>query len=101
MSFKKDYRPYLYDIHNAIERIIRYTDGMDRTSFLNDELVQDAVTRRIEIIGEAVSRLPEHLKQRYPDIPWQAIMDMRNKLIHDYGHVDLANHMAQVLQDYR
>lgn len=51
-------------------------------------MVQDATIRRIEIIGEAVGKLPENVKAIKPNIPWQDIKDMRNKLIHDYGHVD-------------
>ena len=63
--------------------------GIDLTTSLNNDMVQDAIVRRIEVIGEAVGRLPDSLKARYPDIPWQDIKDMRNKLIHDYGRVDL------------
>jgi uncharacterized protein with HEPN domain len=51
--------------------------------------VQDATIRRIEIIGEAVGKLPENIKAIKPNTPWQDIKDMRNKLIHDYGHVDV------------
>ena len=57
--------------------------------FLGNRMMQDAVVRRIEVIGEAVNRLPDSLKGLYPDIPWQDIKEMRNKLIHDYGCVDL------------
>ena len=52
-------------------------------------MVKDAIIRRIEIIGEAVGKLPENIKATKPSIPWQDIKDMRNKLIHDYGHVDV------------
>jgi len=88
MTSGKDYRPYLFDILEAIDRINDYTAKMDMNTFLENKMVQDAVTRRIEIIGEAVSRLPEDFKKKNPSIPWQTIKDMRNKLIHDYGYVD-------------
>ena len=52
--------------------------GIDLTTSLNNDMVQDAIVRRIEVIGEAVGRLPDSLKARYPDIPWQDIKDMRN-----------------------
>ncbi len=52
-------------------------------------MVQDAIVRRIEIIGEAVGRLPDEMKKANETVPWQDIKDMRNKLIHDYGHVDV------------
>ena len=61
--------------------------------------MQDAVIRRIEVLGEAVGYLPDDLKARYSQIPWQDIKDMRNKLIHDYGHVDLDLVWAAVLKD--
>lgn len=84
-----DFRPYLHDILDSIARIQRYVHGLDATAFLEDELLQDAIVRRVEIIGEAVGRLPDDLKNRHSDIPWRDIKDMRNKLIHDYGNVDL------------
>ncbi|MCL6613294.1 MAG: DUF86 domain-containing protein [Firmicutes bacterium] len=89
MIHARDPRPYLQDILDCITHIKRYSEGIDLTTFLNNDMVQDAIVRRIEVIGEAVGRLPDSLKARYPDIPWQDIKDMRNKLIHDYGRVDL------------
>ena len=88
MTRSRDVRPYLEDIADSIARVRRYTDGLGMDDFLHDDVLQDAVIRRIEIVGEAVGRLPESLKARYPEIPWRDIKDMRNKLIHDYGHVD-------------
>ena len=88
MTRSRDVRPYLEDIADSIARVRRYTDGLGMDEFLYDDVLQDAVIRRIEIVGEAVGRLPESLKARYPEIPWRDIKDMRNKLIHDYGHVD-------------
>ncbi|MBS4025855.1 MAG: DUF86 domain-containing protein [Clostridia bacterium] len=89
MIRSRDPLPYLQDILDCITRIKRYTQEVDVEAFMNNEILQDAIVRRIEIIGEAVGCLPDSLKSRYPDIPWQDIKDMRNKLIHDYGHVDL------------
>lgn len=71
----------------AIAQIKRYTsDG--ETAFLQSELIQDAVIRRLEIIGEAVKNLSEELRARYPDIPWRAIAANRDRLIHGYFVVD-------------
>lgn len=88
MTRSRDIRPYLEDIADSIARIGRYTKGISVDDFLRDDVLQDAIIRRIEIIGEAVGRLPESLKALYPEIPWRDIKDMRNKLVHDYGHVD-------------
>ena len=78
MRRSRDPRPYLQDMLDSIERIRRYTEGMDPAAFHEDEVVQDAVVRRIEVMGEAVGYLPDDLKARYSQIPWQDIKDMRN-----------------------
>ncbi|KKT58541.1 MAG: hypothetical protein UX91_C0006G0078 [Candidatus Amesbacteria bacterium GW2011_GWB1_47_19] len=54
-----------------------------------DEEKQDAIIRKLEVIGEAVANLEDKFKQDYPNIPWQDIADMRNRLIHEYFAVDL------------
>ncbi|TAK31283.1 MAG: DUF86 domain-containing protein [Chloroflexota bacterium] len=57
--------------------------------FLADELLQAAVIRCIEVIGEAARQVSEDTRQRVPGIPWSLIIGMRNVLAHDYGAVDL------------
>lgn len=89
MSTKHDPRPYLEDVLAFIDYIESYVQGVTLLAFMGNPMVQDAVVRRIEVIGEAVGGLPEGLKEKHPEIPWQDIKDMRNKLIYDYGHVDL------------
>lgn len=67
---------YLSHILCAIERIDRYTTGMDEAGFLNSELVQDAVIRNIEIIGEAANNIQQvapAFAARHSDIPWQVM----------------------------
>ena len=77
----------LTDILEAIEAIEKYThEGRDR--FDDDELVRSWCLRHIEIVGEAVSRLTEELRDRYPVAPWRSIVAMRNALIHGYFDVD-------------
>lgn len=53
-------------------------------------MMQDAVVRQFEIIGEAVGRLSEKIKEENSELPWKDIADMRNKLIHEYFGIDLA-----------
>jgi uncharacterized protein with HEPN domain len=85
----KDPRIYLVHIVECIDAIAGYIAGLDKDSFLNEELIQDAVQRRLSIIGEAVKNLPPDLRSQYADIPWRRIAGMRDKLIHDYFGVDV------------
>lgn len=83
---------YLGHILKAIERIDRYTAGMDELGFLNSELVQDAVIRNIEIIGEAsnnIQRVAPAFAAQRDDIPWLVMYTMRNRVSHGYDKVDL------------
>ncbi|MFK4753554.1 HepT-like ribonuclease domain-containing protein [Oceanobacter antarcticus] len=83
---------YLGHILKAIERIDRYTADMDEVAFLNNELVQDAVIRNIEVIGEAsnsILRVSSEFAEVHADIPWQVMYTMRNRVSHGYHKVDL------------
>ncbi len=62
---------------------------MDESSFLENQLIQDAVIRNFEIIGEATKQLNQDFRKKYPGIEWKKIAGMRDKLIHDYIGVDL------------
>jgi len=79
----------LIDIVNACESIGNYIRNKTVDEFHKDEMVQDAVIRKIEIIGEASNRISEELKNRFPDLPWDRMKGMRNILIHMYDELDL------------
>lgn len=83
---------YLGHILEAIERIQHYVDDMDEVGFLNSKLVQDAVIRNLEVIGEAsrnIERVHPEFAAAHPEIPLALANDMRNALAHGYFKVDL------------
>ena len=85
----KDPQILLVHILNSIKSLEKYSADLNKEDFLKNEEKQDAIIRKIEVIGEAVSNLEHKFKENYPNIPWQDIADMRNKLIHEYFSVDL------------
>lgn len=85
----RDNTVYLRHIRDSILRIEEYLEGVTESEFKHQTMVQDAVIRQIEIIGEAVKRLSESFRGSHPSIPWSDIARMRDKLIHDYFGVDI------------
>ena len=78
---------YIQDILTAIGKIEKYTEGMSLKTFREKEETFDAVVRNIEIIGEAVKRIPESVTSKYPHIAWRDAAGMRDVLIHDYPDI--------------
>jgi len=64
-------------------------EGVDFREFSESQKLQDAVIRRIEIIGEAVKNLPAEVRDAAPNVPWRRIAGMRDKVVHDYMGVDI------------
>ena len=77
------------DILEAIDKIERYTRGIDFDGLLQDEKTVDAVIRNIEVIGEAASHLPIEIQEQYKDVPWSMMKGIRNVLAHEYFGIDL------------
>lgn len=80
---------YLEHMIEAIARVRRYVGRKRRTGFLRDALLQDAVIRNIEIVGEAAGRVSPEFAAAHPEIPWREIVGMRHRLIHGYLKVNL------------
>ena len=78
----------LEDIVESANKILFYTAGLSFEQFLADGKTLDAVVRNFEIIGEAANRLPEEIKDRYPNIDGHRIRGFRNKIVHDYMGID-------------
>ncbi len=85
----KDAGVYIKHILGAIEKIEKYTKNVTKAQFLEKSLIQDAVIRQIEIIGEASKLVSNKIKSKNTKIPWKDIAGMRDKLIHAYFGVDL------------
>jgi uncharacterized protein with HEPN domain len=85
----KDDLAFIEHILLCIEKIQEYTKDLTDQDFKNNELIQDAVIRNIEIIGEATKKIAKDLKSQYREIPWKEMSGMRDKLIHDYFGVDV------------
>ena len=82
---------YLSHILESIERIEEYVSDMDELSFLQNKLVQDAVIRNFEIIGEASNNIEKYFPEfasRHQDIPFASAYQMRNALAHVYFKID-------------
>jgi uncharacterized protein with HEPN domain len=92
----KDERLYLSNIKECIERIEEYTKG-GKDEFMQNKMIQDAVIRNFEIIGEATKRLSPELRSQYSDVPWQQMAGLRDVLIHDYLKVNL-NLVWQIIE---
>ena len=80
---------YIDHILDCIRKINEFSRDLFLKEFKKNELVQDAIIRNIEIIGEASKRISSETKQTYYKIPWKEISGMRDKLIHDYLGVDV------------
>ena len=81
---KRDTRDYLQDILTTIEMAEQFIANMTFDEFQNDPKTIFAVTRAIEVIGEAAKQIPLTLREQYPAIPWKGVTGMRDKLIHAY-----------------
>jgi uncharacterized protein with HEPN domain len=79
----------LIDILNACQSIGRFIENKTKLDFYDDEMMQEAVMRKIEIIGEASNRVSDEIKNRFTDLPWHKMRAMRNILIHMYDELDL------------
>lgn len=93
---------YLARILEAIERIEEYTTGLTEPAFLESRMVQDAVIRNFEVIGEASRNIDRHhpdFRNAHPEVPWISAYEMRNVLAHGYFRIDLRIVWRTILGD--
>lgn len=109
----RNFKLYLDDILNSINKIERYTKGMNREQLIANELTFDAVVHNLQIIGEAVKHIPPEIRNHYPQVEWRKISGLRDIIAHAYFTiddqivwdiiqnklVDLHNHIKQIRSD--
>jgi uncharacterized protein with HEPN domain len=109
-----EFLDYVEDILDAMEKAETLLEDVTYERFEDDFRINFAVVRALEIIGEATKRLPESLREAYPDIPWRGMAGMRDRIAHGYDSVDLQiiwgvvkrdvpeikPKIAQILKDY-
>ena len=84
----RDYEIYLKDILEAIAKIRDYTRGLSFQAFADDPKTRDAVIRNLEVIGEAVKKIPPEIRSRAPAVEWKRMAGLRDVLIHEYFRID-------------
>lgn len=90
---------YLLDILNAARGARQYLNARTFESFLSDVQCQDAVVRRLEIMGEAARRISMETRSELTDLPWEQMIGIRNVMIHDYDDIDLNIVWDTVMKD--
>lgn len=95
----RDWKLFLEDILESMEKIGSYTEAMDFDSFTRNQLVIDAVIRNLEVVGEACKHIPLRIRKKYDEVPWKAIVGLRNIAIHEYFGLDLENIWKIIKED--
>lgn len=90
---------FLVDILECCELLTSYTKNVKESTFTKDNQLQDAVFRRIEIIGEASKNVTPKIQKKYSTIPWSKMIGMRNILIHRYHGIDLSEAWSVIKSD--
>lgn len=86
---KKDLRVYLDDVIESCSLIAKYIKDKNKEQFDNDSKMQDAVIRRLEVIGEAIKRLPMEFRDQHTEVEWKSATGLRDILIHHYDEVEI------------
>jgi uncharacterized protein with HEPN domain len=86
---KRNPKVYVDDMLDSVARLEQYTAGVTYDEFSRNGQLQDAIVRRLEIIGEVARQIPEEIRQKHDAVPWKQIAGMRDILIHEYFNVNL------------
>lgn len=85
---RREIKDYLIDILDECNYLIKESEILDFDSFIKNEHLKRSFVRSLEVIGEAVKKIPEKIRKKYPNIKWKEMSGMRDKLIHEYFGID-------------
>ncbi len=89
----------LLHLREAAEKAVRFSEGKTRQSLADDELLRLALTKLVEIVGEAAKQVSDPTRQAFPSVPWSAAARMRDRLVHHYFDIDLDALWATLSED--
>lgn len=95
-----DDRIRIRHMRDAVDRALRYIEGSSRQALDDDEMLRLAITKLVEIVGEAAKQVSEPTRNAHPSVPWSAAARMRDRLIHHYFDVDLDVLWATITEDF-
>lgn len=84
----REWRFYIDDMIAFAEKVVAYTNGLDQQAFITSGLVYDATLRKLELIGEAATHVPDDVRTAHPQVLWRQVVATRNRLIHGYLGID-------------
>lgn len=79
---------YLKHIEEALKNVLHFSTGKSIEDILNNEMLSYAIIRGFEIMGEASGKISKEAREKYPQLPWKDMINMRNRLIHNYFDID-------------
>ena len=84
----RDWKIHIRDMIGFCEDVLKYTDGVERSALFSDDMRLDGTLRKIALIGESITRVPQEIRDANPRIPWGDIIGSRNRIIHGYDQID-------------
>lgn len=99
MSPERIYLDYIRDMLENAEKAMQFVEGMNFDEFSKDDKTHYAVVRALDVIGEAIKKIPSDLRSTYAEIPWRDIAGTRDKLIHEYFGVNVSVIWRTVQED--
>ena len=91
--------PLLIDMRDACRQVMTYIANADEGAFLNNTLLQDAVSYRLQVVGEAAYKVSMLFKEAHPEIDWFKISGLRHRVVHDYRNIDMPT-LWRITQKY-